>query len=114
MSGYKITIRGARPRFHLREFECPPCERRWEAFLLAGSESPCEGCGELGQVAISAPMIGTVYGYAATRGKSDDRPGPAAFDTSAIADGMKVSDWKAARKKLWNDRDRADWKAKTG
>lgn len=97
-----------------RDYACPKCGL-FEAIVdrPAPSTAACE-CGELAERVITGTHAKTVWGAPATRAKSDPRPGPGTFDTSAIADGMDVRDWKAKRKALWHDRQRAEWKAKTG
>ena len=89
-NGYRVRVSGARPQAPVQEYVCH-CGHRW-ALNLAGADSipnsaSCPtGCGEFGERAISAPKLGTVYGYAARRGE-DEAPPPGCFSTKDIADG---------------------------
>lgn len=95
--------------WRVAEFWCDPCAWRGESLEQAPvpASMPCQICGGDAEHVISAPKVKTVWATV-TRGKNskDDRP-PRALDTEALADGMKMSDWRAMRKKLHSDRRRA-------
>src|SRR5215208_6313547 len=91
----------------LAEYVCESgdCERyRFEELQSspAPAQHPCPDCGAPADRAISAPKPKTQWGVV-QRGKSEEKPHPLAQDTSALADGMSMNDWRAQRRKLRAD-----------
>lgn len=58
----------------------------------------CPDCGGDATPQITGTHAGTVYGQAANRGSSDERP-PWAMDTRKMAEGQTRSQWKRERRK---------------
>jgi len=85
------------------EYLCPCCGERFESLESRGNTAgwltcPDESCGAQAAPVISATHSGTVYGAAATTGKSDPPP-PWAMDTRAIADGRQSPEqWRVERR----------------
>lgn len=57
----------------------------------------CGECGAAAQRLPPCPKMGTVWGYAAHRGRNEEPP-PGSFSTEALADGMPLSAWKKQRR----------------
>jgi len=116
MSGYRVKIRGATPRFTVHDFRCPGCRVEWEESVDAHDNDAvtCPTCGTFADRVIGAPMVGTVYATAVTTAKSDVRPGPGTLDTSTLTEGETRGEWKKKRRAFWRDRDRTEWKKRTG
>lgn len=71
-----------------------------EACPMCGGETFAVPVAPLPQVATAMPGF--------DRGKSDEKPGPAAMDTRALAHRDKSpSQWRKERRAMWRDRDRA-------
>lgn len=91
------------------EYYCAACRERWESLeeTPVAATAMHDACGLLSDYVVSAPKHKTVWGWA-QRGKNhpDDKP-PNAVDTEALADGMQLHQWKAARKKKRDDQRRA-------
>lgn len=91
----------------LVDYECEPCGVRWES--LEDRPAPVRvlhvACGKMADRLIGAPKprVATVLPTPVQRGRYEDRPGPRAVDTRAIADGASVSEWKAQRRKVWQE-----------
>lgn len=52
---------------------------------------------------LPSPVAGSVKLGEVSRGKSDAKPGPMALDYRELAEGMPMSEFKAKRKKLWDE-----------
>lgn len=101
----------------LAEYACRRCGERIESLEPRSAIPPTlphATCGGVAERAISAPKVRTVWAEPVSRAKSDERPGPATFDTRAIADGMPVAEWRKRRKKLWRDRSYAQFRREIG
>jgi hypothetical protein len=103
--GYLRKVSGPR-QWMLAEFWCEPC--RWRGDSLEPGAAPrgevaCGKCGEPAARVISATHSKTVWGWV-QRGKPDEKP-PRALDTEALADGMKVNEFREQRRKQ-----RAEWR----
>lgn len=95
--------------WRMAEFWCDACDGRFEALEKVPSlqakgrkSHPCPVCGRPAGRVFSAPKKRTVWGVV-QRGKSEEKPHPLAQDTSALADGMSMNDWRAQRRKLRAD-----------
>lgn len=116
MSGYIVRVRGG-GGYVSREYLCLEhgvfdelVERNHAAQRMPHA---CPICGAASEPAMSAPH-GRVKLGEVMRGKVEAAPSPYALDTQPLADGMPLSEFKARRRKLWDDKRRADWKAKIG
>ncbi len=96
------------------DFLCADCDTVHEEMvendaLFGDAGGVCPMCGGATEAipVPPKPVIATAMpGF--ERGKSDPKPGPAALDTKALADGRKnVSQWRKERSKMWQDRQRA-------
>ena len=88
----------------LAEYVCeaPGCDRgRFEELQVrpAPREHPCPTCGAAADRVISAPKLKTFW-VSADKGKKMAPPSKLAQDTEPLAEGMKLSEWRAQRKKL--------------
>lgn len=93
----------------VREYLCDACARRFESFEARGVEvstRPCPSCQAPAPCVISAASVKIPAFQGVVTGKSDPRP-PGMLDTSAIADGMSVGEWRGRRRKQRADRRRA-------
>lgn len=119
---YTVKVRGAvGSGLIAREYTCPEhgvfdalVERSYGNLAIAcpapRDNSPAE-CGRASELTTSA-VLGRVKLGEVSRGKIEKPPTPAALDTEALADGMPLAEFKAKRRAMWADRDRAKWKAK--
>lgn len=84
----------------LYDYQCGRCCAVHEALESrpAPSSRPCPECGGDAVRVFCAPKVRTVWGYAASMGKSQDPP-PGAFDTRALAEGQSYREWRAERRK---------------
>lgn len=96
------------------DFLCSACQTVHEEMVFSDARygekgEPCPMCGGETRAIPVAPKVAVVDvmpGF--ERGKSDPRPGPAAFDTRPLADcRQNISQWRKARSKMWRDRQRA-------
>lgn len=94
------------------EYECPHCGRfEYLEAVAADDERECITCGTLSPFVMSAPSIKPSYA-SVTQGKSER---PAGFlSTERLADGMKLSEFKAERAKRRKERIRRHVRSKIG
>lgn len=79
----------------LVEYDCPHCGRfEYLEEYEPHDERDCITCGSLSQFVISATAIKPNYASATTGKDTSERP-PGFVSTSAIADGMKPSEYRA-------------------
>ena len=101
----------------LLEYECPN-HGRFESFQARSDQAAsllCPSCHARSERAISAPKVGTVWGYAATKAKSNDpHPNPVVLNTQPLADGMKLSEWKKQRREFRAEERRREIKKELG
>lgn len=101
----------------LLEYACRSCGARYESLEARSAiakklpHPPC-GCAAVADRVVSAPKVKTCWASAVTTAKSDGPPGPAAMDTRALGEGMKLSEFRAKRSAMWRDRDRAAARAR--
>lgn len=109
MSGYTVKIRGG-GGYESRDFSCEE-HGVFDALIQRGlrEPQPCPACGRDSEMVMSAPL-GRVKLGEVTRGKVEPAPSPYALDTQPLADGMPLGEFKKQRRKLWDDKRRADWK----
>ncbi len=96
------------------DFLCRSCSTLHEELVDNGARygdrgEACPMCGGATR-AVPVPPKPKVVTAAPTfeRGSSSERPGPAAFDTRAIADRkVGAPEWREQRSKMWRDRQRA-------
>lgn len=83
----------------LLDYECSVCGAVHESLepRPAPASRPCDLCGADAVRIFSPVALGTVWGTAATRGKSDEPP-PGTLDTRPLADGMSREEWRAKRR----------------
>jgi len=84
----------------LLDYQCTACDAVHESLETrpAPSSRACPRCGgDAGRI-FSPVALGTVYGYAATRGPNDAPP-PGAIDTRPLAEGMSRAEWKKLRRR---------------
>ena len=74
----------------------------------------CPACGSKAPRAMSAPKMGTVWGYAATRGKNDEAPTPDYLDTERLADDGDYDAFKERQRAFTRDQRRAQVKRALG
>ncbi len=91
----------------MQDYWCDDCRWRGESLeeMPVRPHVACGSCGAPAEAVIGAPKPMTVWGVV-QRGKSDEKP-PGAMDTSPLADGMPLHEWKARRKKQRDDERRA-------
>ena len=90
----------------MQDWWCDACAARVAETLEetpVPAARPCPRCGGEAEPAIGAPKVKTVWGAAVERGKPDEKPHEFAMDTSALADGMSMTEWRAKRKKIRNE-----------
>lgn len=83
----------------LLDYQCNACGATHEALETrpAPSSRPCPRCGDVAGRIFSPVALGTVWGAAASRGRSDEPP-PGAIDTRPLADGMPYREWRKRRR----------------
>lgn len=94
------------------DYWCDACNGRFEIGVVetpndrpwgVPENAACPRCGGDGYHVIGAPALKTVWGCAETRGKPDPIPHKNATDTTALGEGMSMTEWRASRKKLRRD-----------
>lgn len=114
--GYTVKIRGAvGAGLIAREFDCPDCGIFDETIKRSedgeGVFVPCQLCGQPSE-RIASAVLGRIKLGEVTRGKVEKAPTPGHCDTEPLADGMSFTEWKKQRRKMWDDKRRAEFKAK--
>jgi hypothetical protein len=71
-------------------------------------------CGEPSPWTISAPGVHTQFVVSVSQGKPEPPPHKLSMQTRSLAEGQKFSEWKAGRRKLWEERRRAQLKRAFG
>jgi hypothetical protein len=95
----------------LSDFCCPDCGP-FEALVSAEDETaPCPDCNKPSPW-VPSPVHGRVKLASFSYGKSDPVPFAHALDTRPLADGMDPKEFKAARRKIWQERRRQENRAK--
>jgi rRNA maturation protein Nop10 len=96
------------------DFLCRDCSTLHEEFVDSDARyddrgEACPMCGGETRAVPVPPKVAVATAMPGfERGKSSERPGPAAFDTKPLADGRQnITQWKKARSKMWRDRQRA-------
>ena len=111
MSGFTVKLRGAPAALIARDFLCPECGTIFADLVPPdAATAPCD-CLGIAERIMSAALFRPQRGAVRT-GKSDPPPSFKALDTSKLADGMKLKEFRAERRKMWDDVRRAEWKAK--
>lgn len=102
MSGYTIRIRGGSSLVS-RDYQCATCDVTFDDTVTNPPPATivCPVCSGPAQLTISAPAVHTLFTVGVTRGRNDAKPHPDAMDTRAIAEGQPIHEWKAERKKVW-------------
>lgn len=97
----------------MAEFECPACGRveSLERRPAPGAVE-CPDCGARATSCISAPKTKTCWASAGTMGKPEPPPRPTATNTIPLGEGMRHSEWKAQRQRVWRDHDFSKRKSK--
>lgn len=90
----------------LADWTCPT-HGRFESPAPSHCDSiPCPSCGAVSPWAPSV-VHGSVRLAEVERGKSDGPPTKAYMDTRALGEGMPLSEWRAKRDRMWEER---SWK----
>jgi hypothetical protein len=90
----------------LVEYVCDGCAERYESLEERPAPSRVlHACGCSAERVLSAPKpkIVTVRPTPVSRGRYEERPGPRAMDTRALADGASMDEFKAKRRKVWQE-----------
>lgn len=108
-AGYTTRVRGGSALVS-RDYACP-AHGPFDALVERNHAEervpqPCPECGEPAELVLSAPAVHTLFAVSASRGRSDAKPHAMSLSTRAIAEGQPVSEWKAERKKQWQEHDR--------
>lgn len=103
--------------WRLIEFECPS-HGRFEELLPRGESAAssylCPSCQADSPRVISAPKVGTVWGYAASRGKYEPPPHPGVLATKSLSEGESYQSWKTKRRAYRRDESIAENRRKFG
>jgi putative FmdB family regulatory protein len=90
--------------FLLLDYACTKCGHVFESFENRSAPAallPCPQCHAGAERALSPVRSMTVWGYAATRAKSNaPHENPVVLNTQPLADGMKHSEWKKRRREF--------------
>lgn len=105
-------------QWFLLDYRCRSCGSVSESLESRSAPAktiapPC-GCAARADRVLSPIRIGTVWGYAAVRGKSDPPPTPEYLDTEPLADGVSYDDWKKKQRAQQRDKRRAQIKRELG
>lgn len=83
------------------EVPCPEEER--DQWPDCRGERRVNVCGLTAEWRPTAPAIKPCYGYAAVRGKDEDRP-PGMLDTRMLGEGASYKEWRAVQDKARQER----------
>ena len=89
----------------LADYFCRTCSDSFEATVPspAPDEQECPYCGEQAGW-LPSPIRGSVRAGEVVRGPVAKPESPMFLDTRALGEGMPMSEWKAKRRKLYEER----------
>lgn len=111
VTGFTMKLRGAPPALIARDFWCTLCSAIFADLVHPRADySTCE-CGGAAERIQSAVLYKPQRG-AVRQGKVEPPPSHKALDTSKLADGMKLREFRKERRAMWAEERRREWKAK--
>lgn len=100
---FRIKVRGGAGPV-LADFRCPE-HGVFEATVPRdqSDDAPCPTCGTSSPWSPSA-VLGRVQEVSAVQGKWAPKPNKYAMDTTSLGEGQTYKEWRAGRRKLWEEK----------
>lgn len=100
---WTVKTRGASSQPMLQDFLCDDCGPISTIAPRDVDSTPCPDCGKPARWVISAPRVAIPIAEV-VRGGVAKPDSPMYLDTRPLAEGMPLTEWKARRQKLYEER----------